>query len=149
MLQPRTLAEAVELAVAPEIDRDEYLGGYGLLGLQFDSGHLLAMRRVPVSSYGPAYTSLWHRDPAGDWTIYLDVPPFQGCPRYFGSALKGAVETPIDLNWTGDHDFSLSVPELDLIRASCTLKPRVPVVDVVTCHQGNHDFLLFVVTDRA
>jgi hypothetical protein len=114
MPHPRTLAEAVELAATPDIDRDEYLGGYGLLGLQFDSGHLLAMRRVPLSSFGPAYTSIWHRDPAGDWTIYLNVPPFQGCPRYFGSALKGAVETPIELNWTADRDFSLSVPEIDL-----------------------------------
>ena len=39
--------------------------GYGLKGLPFASGHVLAMRRFPTSSIDPACTSVWHRDPAG------------------------------------------------------------------------------------
>lgn len=44
---------------------EERFGGYGIMGLPFSSGHVLAMRRFPASSIGPTYTSIWHRDPAG------------------------------------------------------------------------------------
>jgi hypothetical protein len=39
--------------------------GYGVMSLPFASGHVLALRRFPASYIGPAYTSVWHRDPAG------------------------------------------------------------------------------------
>src|SRR4051794_27060033 len=48
---------------SPQLPRggDERFAGYGVMGLPFDSGHVLAMRRFPASSVGPAYSSVWHR----------------------------------------------------------------------------------------
>ena len=39
--------------------------GYAVIGLPFQSGHILALRRFPASTIGPGYTSVWHRDPSG------------------------------------------------------------------------------------
>ena len=44
----------------------EYVRGWGVFGLPFDSGHVLALRVFPQSSFGP-YRTLWHRDPEGRW----------------------------------------------------------------------------------
>ena len=54
---------------------DERFSGYGVMGLPFSSGHVLAMRRFPVTSVGPGYTSVWLRRPSGAWSIYADAPP--------------------------------------------------------------------------
>ena len=53
-----------------------------------------------ASSLGPAYTSIWHRDPAGRWTFYSTVTPDCSCARYFGARIHRNVVTPIDLEWT-------------------------------------------------
>lgn len=74
---------------------DERFSGYGVMGLSFSSGHVLAMRRFPVTSVGPGYTSVWLRRPTGSWTIYADAPPAVSCARYFGAALKAAVQSSI------------------------------------------------------
>ena len=55
--------------------------GYAVIGLPFQSGHVLALRRFSASSLGPAYTSVWHRDPAGRWTFYSTVAPDCSCAR--------------------------------------------------------------------
>jgi hypothetical protein len=47
----------------------ERFAGYGVMGLPFRSGHVLAMRRFPASSIGPACTSVWHRSPDGRWVF--------------------------------------------------------------------------------
>jgi hypothetical protein len=109
----RRWATAAEGASLPPSNRDEYVGGYGLMGLPFSSGHILAMRRFFVSSFGPEYTSVWHRDPAGSWTIYADVPPLDGCARYFGNDLDGAVNTPVNLEWTDADAFRVTMPAFD------------------------------------
>ena len=44
--------------------------GYAIIGLPFQSGHVLALRRFPTSSIGPGYTAVWHRNPSGRWTFY-------------------------------------------------------------------------------
>lgn len=46
-----------ELEASPELrsGRSERVGGYGVMGLPFQSGHLLAMRRCPASSV-PGYS---------------------------------------------------------------------------------------------
>jgi hypothetical protein len=85
--------------------------GYGVMGLPFASGHVLAMRRFPVSSIGPAYTSVWHRDPAGRWDFWQDQPDDQACSRYFGSALAGTHRAHIELDWTGEFTLRVVIAE--------------------------------------
>lgn len=79
------------------------------MGLPFISGHLLALRRFPVTSVGPGYRSVWHRDPRGRWTFFQDAPPGQACTRYFGAAVSEVVAAQINLDWTGLQDLSISV----------------------------------------
>src|SRR5690349_4907997 len=94
---------------------DERFSGYGVMGLPFSSGHVLAMRRFPVTSVGPGYTSVWLRRPSGAWSIYADAPPEQSCARYFGSALESAVQCTVTVAWTGDSSFSVTIGrELEL-----------------------------------
>jgi hypothetical protein len=92
---------------------DERFAGYGIMGLPFASGHVLAMRRFPASSIGPAYTSIWHRDPAGKWAFWQNQPPELSCPRYFSAAIAEALHAEIDLEWTAPSTIRLTVPELE------------------------------------
>lgn len=87
----------------------ERFSGYGVMGLPFSSGHVLAMRRFPVTSVGPGYTSVWLRRPSGSWTVYADAPAELSCARYFGAALETAVQCPVSVTWTGDAAFSVTV----------------------------------------
>ena len=64
----------------------EYAKGWGVFGLPFDSGHVLALRVFPQNDFSP-YRALWHRDPGGRWSIHVDAPRLDtACPRYFGAA---------------------------------------------------------------
>lgn len=110
MADPRMLVEKIEQSSLLPGGADERFAGYGVMGLPFVSGDVLGLRRFPASSIGPAYTSVWHRDPEGRWTFYQDVPLLQACPRYFGSALAEAKQCEIDVRWTGPHEFSVSMP---------------------------------------
>lgn len=87
----------------------ERFRGYGVMSCPFVSGHVLALRRFAATSVGPAYTSVWHRDPAGRWRFYQDLPATGGCSRYFGPALAGTVECAITLEWSGDYRLDVSV----------------------------------------
>ncbi len=42
----------------------EYVRGFGVFGLPFDSGHVLALRVFPENSFAP-YMTVWHRTPEG------------------------------------------------------------------------------------
>ncbi|HET7209583.1 MAG TPA: hypothetical protein VFI95_23620, partial [Terriglobales bacterium] len=53
----------------------EILSVYAVESCPFASGDILCSRHVLASSFGPAYTAIWHRDPEGDWHFYQDVPP--------------------------------------------------------------------------
>lgn len=46
----------------------EWVKGWAVFGLPFDSGHVLALRVLPESNVAP-YRALWHRDPLGKWAI--------------------------------------------------------------------------------
>jgi hypothetical protein len=94
----------------PEGEEDRF-AGYGIMGLPFASGHVLAMRRFPASSIGPAYTSIWHRDPAGRWVFWQDQPAELACPRYFSAAVAEATQVGIDLEWIEPSTIRLAVPE--------------------------------------
>ena len=109
-----TVAEAAAEAEAQAqlpAGTGERFAGYGVMGVPFSSGHVLAMRRFPASSVGPAYTSIWHRDPAGAWTFWQDQPAQLACPRYFSAALVQARQVRIDLTWTGPSTLLLTMPE--------------------------------------
>lgn len=101
MADPREAAQAAERTGVPTGLYGERFGGYGVMGLPFRTGHVLALRRFPANSLGGPYTSVWHRDPMGRWSMFQDVPADRACPRYFDAALDRTVRTEIDLAWTG------------------------------------------------
>lgn len=112
--RPADLAAAIERSpTVPEGD-DERFAGYGVMAAPFASGDLLAMRRFPASSLGGGYTSVWHRAPSGEWTIWSDREPLEACPRYFGGALTRAIAAPIELAWPGPRRLAIELPAADL-----------------------------------
>ena len=108
--QPQTLARNEELADSVPPGSGERFSGYGVMGLPFDSGHYLAFRHMTASSVGPSYRAVWHRNPAGEWTVYADAPPEVSCARYIGAALSATHTTPIDLVWAGPSSLTVEVP---------------------------------------
>lgn len=86
----------------------ERFAGYAVIGAPFASGHYLALRRFPTNSVGDGYTSVWHRDPGGEWTVYSDVPPDVSCPRYLGHALNRIEQTDVRAEWTGPADLHVT-----------------------------------------
>jgi hypothetical protein len=94
-------------AVLPQGPGDRFTG-YAILGVPFRSGDVLALRRFPVTSNGPGYTSIWHRNPGGEWTFYSDAGGDHGCARYFGPAVRDVVGTPIRIEWTGPRNVTIA-----------------------------------------
>jgi hypothetical protein len=111
VLDPATAAHRAEGAAVPTGEGERF-AGYGVMGLPFASGHALAMRRFPASSVGPAYTSVWHRDPSGRWAFWQDQPDASSCPRYFSNAVSETRRVGIELTWPGPAEFRISIPEL-------------------------------------
>jgi hypothetical protein len=95
---------------------DERLTGYGIMGMPFASGHYLALRDMVASSLGPAYRALWHRDPAGRWTIHTTGAPELTCPRYFGSVTATASASRIDVSWPDEHTLDVVLDDVLLWR---------------------------------
>lgn len=93
--------------------RDD-VAGFAVIGLPFASGDLLCLRRFPATTFGPGYTSVWHRSSAGMWTVYTSIAPELSCPRFIGAAISKAVETPIEIEWTGASSLEVRVPAADL-----------------------------------
>ncbi|WP_208865915.1 hypothetical protein [Kitasatospora cheerisanensis] len=96
-------------------DGYEYAAGWGVFGLPFDTGHVLALRVFPQSSFGP-YRTVWHRTPDGDWSIHVDGPHVgTACPRYYGAACAHTGTARIGLTWTGPDTLLVTMdhPELD------------------------------------
>lgn len=93
----------------------EYVKGWGVFGLPFDSGHVLALRVFPENSFGP-YRTVWHRTPGGQWSIHVDGPRLDtACPRYYGPACEHTGFAGIDLSWTGPASLRVTMdsPSLD------------------------------------
>jgi len=92
----------------------EYVKGWAVFGLPFDSGHVLALRVMPESSIAP-YRSLYHRDPLGNWALYVDGPKVCACTRYYGAACSLTGHTRIQLEWTGPASLRVNMkhPPLD------------------------------------
>lgn len=112
MRSPAALTTAIrpEMGEAPWPDH-EYVRGWGVFGLPFDSGHVLALRVFPQSSFGP-YRTLWHRDPSGRWSIYADAQhPEYACPRYYGPACHYVAAARIGLEWARPHMLHVTMDE--------------------------------------
>ena len=113
-LSSKLSALAVVRGRAPWPDH-EYVKGWGVFGLPFDSGHVLALRVFPENDFAP-YRTLWHRDPNGSWSIHVDGPRLDtACPRYYGAACDYTGFAHIEVTWTGPASLRVSMdsPSLD------------------------------------
>lgn len=110
---PRQAATAVTDNPVLPGGTDERFVGFGVMGLPFASGHYLALRDFPATTFAPAYRSVWHRDPAGTWTFYATTPGPQSCARYFSGAIEDPVRCAIDVTWDGPWSLRVSMPGLD------------------------------------
>ena len=87
----------------------EYVNGWGVFGLPFDSGHLLALRVFPDNDFGP-YRTLWHRTPGGEWSIYVDGARLDtACPRYYAAACERTGFAHLTLDWTGPASLRVTM----------------------------------------
>ena len=87
----------------------EYVRGYGVFALPFDTGHILALRVFPENDFAP-YRSVWHRTPGGEWAIYSDAPRLDvACPRYYSSAAKHNGFARIEVTTTGPAALSITM----------------------------------------
>jgi len=88
----------------------EWAAGYSVLGVEFESGDVLALRHFPYGAIG-AYSTVWHRSAEGAWRMYFDAPRADlACPRYFSEALFDTERASIELDWLS--------PDILEIRAS-------------------------------
>ncbi len=93
------LAEQLSRSVPEAMRATEWAAGYGVFGVEFESGDLLALRHFPYSAIG-AYSTIWHRSADGIWRMYFDAPrPDLACPRYFSDALFDTEQASIELDW--------------------------------------------------
>jgi hypothetical protein len=116
----------------------EYVRGWGVFGLPFDSGHYLALRVFPENDFAP-YRTVWHRDPAGSWSIFADAPRLDiACPRFYGPACAVTSHARIDVRWTGPMslrvtmdapalDWTVEVTETRLLRILNVISPHLPL----------------------
>jgi len=111
MSDPRDLVAGIEECQRVRGEFEERFAGYGVIGLPFGSGHVLALRRFPASSIGPGYRSVWHRDPDGRWTFFQDIEAVHGCSRYFGAAVAEVASAKIEIEWVGPELFSVTVTD--------------------------------------
>lgn len=111
----------------------EYVRGWGVFGLPFDSGHVLALRVFPENDFAP-YRTLWHRNPKGEWSIFVDGERLDtACPRYYGPACIYTGFARISLTWTGPSSLRVTMdnPSLEwTVRATET--PTLRVMNAVS-----------------
>lgn len=116
----------------------EYVRGWGVIGLPFDSGHVLALRVFPENDFSP-YRTLWHRKPDGEWSIYVDGACLEtACPRYYAPACAYAGFAKINLEWTGpvslrvtmrdpSLEWTFVATETTTLRVLNVISPRMPL----------------------
>jgi hypothetical protein len=69
------------------------------MGLPFKSGHVLGLRRWTASSVGDQFTSIWHRNPEGCWTIYESASCEIACTRYWSAGVDSGRDSAVNLTW--------------------------------------------------
>ncbi len=113
--------DAVHGAIPEHIRATEWAAGYGVLGVEFASGDLLALRHFPHGTLG-AYSTVWHRTVDGVWRMYFDAPhPDRACPRYFGDALFDVERASIDLTWIGPRELRVRAFRRHLVDVEWTV----------------------------
>lgn len=113
-MNPRQIAEQIERDQIQIKGAGERFNGYAIMGVSFSSGYVLAMRRFPSSSLGKGYTSVWLRNPLGQWTFYQDRSPEFACSRYYGKVVSRIVESKIEIEWIGSRILVVRVPSEEL-----------------------------------
>jgi hypothetical protein len=108
MKTPAAFAQALEESPQLPPGDDERLAGFGVMGLPFRSGHVLALRRWTAASIGAGYASIWHRDPRGRWTFYESTRRDLACSRYFGADVERGLVVPIELEWQDPYRLHVS-----------------------------------------
>jgi hypothetical protein len=109
------LADIPEMKGHAPGKNQEYVNGWGIFALPFESGDVLALRVFPQNDFSP-YRALWHRDPGGRWAIYVDGARLDtSCPRYFGSVCAYSGFARIDVTWTARNSLRIRMadPSLD------------------------------------
>lgn len=106
---PRQAVQALQDRPRLPAGDDERFTGYGVMGMPFAGGHYLALRDMVATSIGPAYRALWHRDPAGHWTIHTTGAFDLSCPRYFGSVTTNIRVPAIDVAWRDEHTLQVTL----------------------------------------
>jgi hypothetical protein len=84
------------------------------MGLPFESGHVLGLRRFPVSSIGPGYTSIWHRSPDRRWSFWSTTAPEVSCARYTGEISDDTRQTAIHLAWPEPSRLTIAAEDPSL-----------------------------------
>jgi hypothetical protein len=109
---PRT-AELQTVELPRPIGEDERLVGSAVMGLPFASCHYLAMRNWAATSFAPPYRAVFHRTPAGRWTIWSNAEPQNGCGRFWSAAVHTIDVVDIRIDWQGPNDLVIEIPEVD------------------------------------
>jgi len=92
---------------------DERVVGFGVMGFPFASGHCLALRHFPATTFSPGYRSVWHRSPEGVWTFYATTPGQLSCARYFSAATpQDAVQCAVDIAWVNPWTLFVTIDGL-------------------------------------
>jgi hypothetical protein len=134
MTTPQAAAAATKHLALPTGD-DERVVGCGVLGLPFASGHYLAFRDFPATSFSPAYLSVWHRTPDGVWTFYATTPGPQSCSRYFSSVTPvDPVVCDIRSTWTTPWTLRVSIDGLLDWRVDVTRTAATRLMSVIGGH---------------
>jgi hypothetical protein len=128
MMNIRKQVDLVEQAAHLQEGTEERFNGYGLMGMTFSSGHVLALRRFARTSLGSGYIAVWHRNPAGEWTIYTDVAPSLSCPRYFGEETRRVISAPIEIIWMGDNHFQVTIKAVEFSWDLILLQTRATAI---------------------
>jgi hypothetical protein len=111
---PGEIAGALEDTAGHLDAQRERFRGYGVMGLPFESGHVLGLRRFPVSSIGPGYTSIWHRSPDGRWSFWSTTAPEVSCARYTGEISDDTRQAAIGLAWPEPYRLTIAADEPSL-----------------------------------
>ena len=89
--------------------------GYGLLSLAVESGDVFAFRHYGTSSLGLPFNAVWHRDPAGCWTVHVDVSPGRSSAPFFAPAVADVRTGDIAVRWRGRNELSVCVDRKSVV----------------------------------
>ena len=111
----------------------EHVRGYAVMALPLSSGHVLGLRVWPENDFAP-FVSVWHRTPAGDWSMFSDGPLLEAtCPRYWGPVLRKAQLARIYLSWTRPNELRVEMENPLLVwTMSMAAPPLLRVMNAVS-----------------